>query len=107
MSDQPRKEAPDTTPPTASQAQQFTPVSLHDSLRPAQQSGELGRLRGHRVLSLIGEGGMGQVFCAEETSLAGRRVALKVIRPRYAADAHFRERFLREMRTLASLPHQH
>jgi serine/threonine protein kinase len=87
--------------------QQLTPVSLHDSLHPPMQSGEVGRLRGHRILSLIGEGGMGQVFCAEETSLVGRRVALKVIRPRYAADPHFRDRFLREMRTLASLTHQH
>ena len=41
------------------------------------------RLGEYRVLRLLGEGGMGKVFEAEER-LSGRRVALKVLRPELA-----------------------
>jgi urea transport system substrate-binding protein len=49
---------------------------------------------------------MGVVFDAEDTALQ-RRVALKVIRPELAARPAARQRFLREARTAASLPHDH
>ncbi|MBO2455630.1 serine/threonine-protein kinase [Actinomadura barringtoniae] len=45
-------------------------------------------------LRLLGEGGMGKVFLAR--SPGSRLVALKVIRPEYADDPGFRERFRRE-----------
>jgi urea transport system substrate-binding protein len=69
------------------------------------EPGELGRLGHYRVLRVIGSGGMGIVFEAEDVAL-GRRVALKVLRPDLADDA-FRLRFLREARAAASLNHEH
>jgi YVTN family beta-propeller protein len=61
---------------------------------------------GYRVEALVGRGGMGAVYRAEETRL-GRKVALKVIAADLAEDSRFRERFLRESRIAASLDHPH
>jgi len=49
----------------------------------------------YRLLARLGGGGMGQVFLA--TSPSGRLVAVKVIRPEFAADPEFRARFTREV----------
>ena len=64
------------------------------------------RVAGYKVEALIGRGGMGAVYRAEEEGL-GRKVALKVIAPELAQDDRFRERFLRESRIAASLDHPH
>ncbi|MFN2469934.1 MAG: protein kinase [Gaiellaceae bacterium] len=61
-------------------------------------------LAGYRIQELIGRGGMGVVYRAEQVSL-GRQVALKLLAPELAADASFRDRFLRESRLAASLDH--
>ncbi|MGI8885378.1 MAG: protein kinase domain-containing protein, partial [Gaiellaceae bacterium] len=61
---------------------------------------------GYQIEALIGRGGMGAVYRAEELGL-GRKVALKVIAPELAEDSRFRERFLRESRIAASLDHPH
>ena len=61
---------------------------------------------GYTITSKIGEGGMGALYLAEETSL-GRRVAIKVISHRIAGDANSTARFLREARTLATIEHSH
>ncbi len=61
---------------------------------------------GYRVEALIGRGGMGAVYRAEEEGLS-RKVALKVIAPELAQDERFRERFLRESQIAASLDHPH
>jgi len=61
---------------------------------------------GYRIEALIGRGGMGAVYRAEEAGL-GRKVALKVIAPELAQDERFRERFLRESQIAASLDHPH
>lgn len=73
-------------------------------LAPAEKQGELGRMATYRVLRLIGSGGMGMVFEAEDVTLQ-RRVALKVMKPEMAVDLKARERFLLEARTAASVPH--
>src|SRR3954466_11678494 len=66
-------------------------------LSPARSTDELGWLGPHRVLQLLGYGGMGLLFLAEDGQLQ-RRVALKVMQPRLAASPGARSRFLREGR---------
>ena len=61
---------------------------------------------GHRIDRLIGRGGMGQVYLAEEAA-SGRRVALKLLPAVFAGDERFRARFERESRLAASLSHPH
>jgi len=61
-------------------------------------------LQGYRILSLLGEGGMGEVYLAEET-LLGRKVAIKRLNPQFTKDPQFAERFLNEARIQAKLIH--
>ena len=58
----------------------------------------------YRIGGLLGSGGMGAVYLAEHQILH-TQVALKVLRPDLAQDPDFRERFLREARSAASLDH--
>ncbi len=57
-----------------------------------------------RLLRPLGEGGMGVVWLAEQTSL-GREVALKVVRPELLLFEGARERFRREIDAVARLEH--
>src|SRR5262249_38251390 len=75
-------------------------------LSAAEAPDEMGRLGGYRVLRVLGQGGMGIVFEAEDVKLR-RRVALKVMRPEAASNPQHRERFLREARTAASVHSDH
>jgi YVTN family beta-propeller protein len=61
-------------------------------------------LAGYRIEELIGRGGMGAVYLAEDVRL-GRKVALKLLSPELAEDERFRERFVRESRMAAGLEH--
>jgi urea transport system substrate-binding protein len=79
---------------------------LYEFLEPAAEKDEIGRLGSYRILRLLGAGGMGMVFEAEDLGLQ-RRVALKLLRPEMAADLQNRERFLREARAAAGVPHDH
>ncbi len=58
----------------------------------------------YRITGKIGQGGMGEVYVAEDTRLQ-RRVALKVLPQAMATDADRRSRFEREARVLAGLNH--
>ncbi len=62
-------------------------------------------LGSHKILGLIGEGGMGEVYEAIDETL-GRRVAIKVISHKLLGDEIFVKRFLAEGKTLARLNHQ-
>jgi WD40 repeat protein/serine/threonine protein kinase len=81
-------------------------LPTYDFLAPAQQPDEIGRLGPYRVLSVLGEGGMGVVFRAEDEQLR-RLIALKVMKPALAANPSARRRFLREGQTTAALEHEH
>ena len=61
----------------------------------------------YRILSKLGEGGMGTVYVAEDT-LLGRRVAIKSLKiASVPGQRHFRTRFLREARAASVLNHPH
>jgi eukaryotic-like serine/threonine-protein kinase len=64
------------------------------------------RLGPYEIQSLIGAGGMGEVYQARDTRL-DRSVALKVLRREVSADPERRARFEREAKTVASLNHPH
>jgi formylglycine-generating enzyme required for sulfatase activity/serine/threonine protein kinase/Leucine-rich repeat (LRR) protein len=80
--------------------------SLYDFLAPPQASDELGRLGIYRVLEVLGAGGMGVVFRAEDPHLK-RLVALKAMLPTLAPSESARQRFLREARAVAAIKHDH
>src|SRR5580765_1243710 len=61
---------------------------------------------GYRLVSVIGAGGMGQVYRARDPVL-GRDVAIKVVPPSLAASTERMARFEREARLLAALNHPH
>lgn len=84
---------PDTIPPI--------PDSRDDL--PAPPNG-LARVPGYRILDLLGAGGMGAVYRAEQVQ--GRRlVALKVIKSQGAIESHERARFRAEAEAAARLQH--
>ena len=64
------------------------------------------RINHYDVIAKLGEGGMGEVYRALDSTL-GRHVALKVLPPDLAQDPVRIERFRREARTVAALNHPH
>ena len=62
------------------------------------------RLGSYEILSLVGAGGMGEVYRARDTKL-NRDIALKVLLEREAADPQRRARFAREAQNVAALNH--
>src|SRR2546425_3670343 len=58
----------------------------------------------YKVLSLLGEGGMGEVYRARDTKL-GRDVAIKVLPAAFSSDAERLRRFEQEARAAGALNH--
>ncbi|HET8773235.1 MAG TPA: protein kinase [Thermoanaerobaculia bacterium] len=58
----------------------------------------------YRILSLIGAGGMGEVYLADDEKL-GRRVAIKILPEAVSRDEEAKLRMLREARAVAALDH--
>jgi Tol biopolymer transport system component len=64
------------------------------------------RFGSYTIRSLLGVGGMGEVYRAHDETL-GREVAIKVLSPTFTAEPERRARFEREARMLATLNHPH
>jgi WD40 repeat protein len=79
---------------------------LTEFLAPPQAPDELGRLGPYRVLKVLGAGGMGVVYRAEDPQLK-RPVALKALLPALDASVVARKRFLREAQMAAAIDHDH
>ena len=71
----------------------------------AEHAGTLsGRIGAYDVLSLLGRGGMGEVYLAHDTRL-GRKVAVKLLRPGLTSNPDALRRFEQEARAASSLNH--
>jgi serine/threonine protein kinase/Tol biopolymer transport system component len=73
-------------------------AELDQKLTPGQ------RIKHYQIVNLIGEGGMGEVYLANDTTL-GRRVALKVLPTFVSKDPERLRRFTQEARAASRLSH--
>src|SRR4051812_7682668 len=76
-------------------------VERHEAAQAPQSFGR------YRIRGVLGEGGMGRLYVAEQTGIEGfaKIVALKRILPHLADSAPFRKLFLNEARVAARLEH--
>src|SRR5262249_6891217 len=86
----PPRSSPDSVT-TAAEAPGEGDPGEEDGFAPPQEPDEIGRLGGYRILKILGVGGMGKVFLAEDAQLR-RRVALKVMKAGIASNASARQR---------------
>ncbi len=91
---------------SASATEPASPDDSLDFLAPPQSTDELGRLGKYRVLKILGKGGMGIVFMAEDI-LLHRAVALKVMLPSITRKASAVKRFKNEAVATAAIEHDH
>ncbi|MGD0088769.1 MAG: protein kinase [Planctomycetota bacterium] len=70
----------------------------------ARQAGVLMQLGSYKLMKKIGEGGMGAVYLAEDT-MAGRKVAVKILPKEYSDNAEALLRFRREAQATGKLNH--
>src|SRR5258708_22674626 len=71
---------------------------MHDPVAPGTM------IAHYRVVSRLGQGGMGAVYLADDIRL-GRSVALKVLPPDVAADPERMQRFVQEAKLASALTH--
>lgn len=58
----------------------------------------------YKIISVIGEGGMGTVYLAEHIHI-GRKAAIKVLHKKYLSNSNIKERFKHEAATLSQIQH--
>jgi len=59
------------------------------------------------VVRILGEGGMGKVYLVRDQQIENRKVALKVLRPRFSRNARFRELFFKEIHAASRFVSEH
>lgn len=79
--------------------------SVLSFLGPPLREGSIGQFAEFDVVRIVGRGGMGIVFEAIDRCLE-RRVAVKVLDPKFAKDDTARQRFIREARAAAAVTHE-
>jgi serine/threonine protein kinase len=62
------------------------------------------QIQNYKILSLLGEGGMGTVYLAEHVKL-GRKVAIKSLHAQFVNSEQIRARFIHEAKVMAQLQH--
>jgi serine/threonine-protein kinase len=84
----------------------ITPATLENVVKKVQAraAGGIRQLGPYKLTKKLGEGGMGQVFLAEDTHV-GRTVAIKVLLKKFADDHQFLTRFRREAIATGKLNH--
>lgn len=70
-------------------------------MQPTQLRASFGH---YEIRSLIGSGGMGEVFLADDTKL-GRKVAIKFLNEKYSKDDDLLRRFVQEAKAASALNH--
>ncbi len=85
------------TPPESLAAEMFS-----NKEKPANLAGR--EISHYKIIKLLGIGGMGEVYLAEDTKLR-RKVALKLLPPQFSADAERKKRFEKEARAVSALNH--
>ncbi len=85
------------TPPESFVAEMFSQKNNHTNL--------IGKaINQYKIISLLGKGGMGEIFLANDTKL-DRKVALKILPSEFAENTDRMNRFVREAKTASALNH--
>lgn len=90
--------------PLESSAADLAAAMFAEERKPVSLVGR--KLEHYKILSKLGEGGMGEVYLAEDSRL-GRKVALKLLPPQFARDPERLRRFEKEARAASGLNHPH
>ncbi|NOT63445.1 MAG: protein kinase [Acidobacteria bacterium] len=90
------------TPAAALAAEALAQQPAWDALTAPSWVGQ--RLGHYEMLALLGAGGMGEVYLAQDVQL-GRKVALKLLPARFTVEVERVRRFEREARTVSALNH--